>query len=624
MSMQTPKARTASVEVTQRTSPSTAKTARKLRTSGTAEVDSVSFPNPASRTPKDRSPKVIGRRSPQSPAIEQKRPGRMSALEDQLAQLQDEVRAAKEQLSLSESLKETSQQEADEVKKQLAAMSEKLEKTEKQLLERSDSEEARFLELRKISQDKDLEWQSELEVVRKQHELDSAALASSLNEIQKLKLQLDRVADSEAIQVRHAESAHTETESLRVQLKETLTLLEQLQNQLNKSKESEAAVLEEVSKAQLELEVAKMTGNTLRSEGLKAMEACNSLSLELEKSKRQVAALEESVNMLQSDQSSKSANLVDPAESSAAAQENGINAEADELKTKFSNLKNEVNQLQAALEDSERRYQEACIQSTLQIRSAFEMVECTKSESIRSETEWNLRLNAAKADMEELKEKLMHKEAELRMISDENKGLNVQLEEIQAVDREYGLQDELKRSESILADLRASLSDQEMELQRFTEENEMLKLEIKKREIESTKVNDELLDLAEAARAAEREALMKLGFLTEEADKTSRKASRIIEELDAVQTTNSEMEAELRKLKVQSDQWRKAAEAAAAMLSTNSNGRCVERTGSLDYHTIGGKLRSPLSEDLDNDYSSKKKNGTMLKKIGSLLKKGHK
>ncbi|PHT36430.1 hypothetical protein CQW23_24130 [Capsicum baccatum] len=132
MSMQTPKARTVFVEVTQRTSPSTTKTARKLRTSGTAEVDSVLFPNPASRTPKDRSPKVIGRRSPQSPAIEvalfllkspqmllrfslflfyktqQKRPGRMSSLEDQLAQLQEEVRAAKEQLSLSESLKKTS------------------------------------------------------------------------------------------------------------------------------------------------------------------------------------------------------------------------------------------------------------------------------------------------------------------------------------------------------------------------------------------------------------------------------------------------------------------------------------------------------------------------------------
>uniref|UniRef100_A0A0V0I5A2 Putative ovule protein n=1 Tax=Solanum chacoense TaxID=4108 RepID=A0A0V0I5A2_SOLCH len=367
-----------------------------------------------------------------------------------------------------------------------------------------------------------------------------------------------------------------------------------------------------------------MTGNTLRSEGLKAMEACKSLALELEQSKRQVAELEERVNKLQSDQSSKNMNLVDPTESSAAAQEIGINVEADELKTEFSNLKDEVNQLRAAVEDSERKYQEECIQNTLQIRSAYEIVEHTKYESIQRETEWTSRLSAAKADMEELKEKLMKNEAELQMISDENKGLNVQLEVMQSVDRESELQDELKKSESLLADLRASLSDKETELQSTTEENEMLKSEIKKREMESAKVNDEALALAEAARIAEREALMKLGYLSEEADKSSRKAARVIEELDAVQTTNSDMEAELRRLKVQSDQWRKAAEAAAAMLSTNNNGRYVERTGSLDYHTIGGKLRSPLSEDMDIDYSPKKKNGTMLKKIGSLLKKGHK
>lgn len=620
--MQTPKARTVSVEVPQRKSPSTTKTARKLRTSG-PEVDSVSSPNPASRTPKDRSPNVIGRRSPRSPAIE-KRPGRMSALEDQLAQLHEEVKAAKEQLTLSESLKKTSQQEADEVKKQLAAMSEELKKTEKKLLEQSDSEEARFLELHKISQDRDQEWQSELEAAQKQHELDSAALASALNEIQKLKLQLDRVADSEATQARHAESAHSEIQSLRAQLIETLTLLEQLKNQLKKSKESEATVLEEVSKAQLELEVAKMTGHTLCSEGLKAMEACKSLSLELEQSKRQVASLEEHVDKLQSNQSTKSMNLVDPTESSAAAQENGIDVEADELKTEFSNLKNEVNQLQDALEDSERRYQEECIQNTLQMKSAYEIVERTKYESIQRETEWASRLNAAKADMEDLNEKVMDKESEIQKILDENKGLNLLVEEIQAVDGKSELQDELKKSESILADLWASLSEKEKELQYITEENEMLKSEIKKMETESTKVNDEILASAEAARTAEREALMKLGHLTEEADKSSRKAAQVIQELDAVQTNNSDLEVELRRLKVQSDQWRKAAEAAAAMLSTNNNGRYVERTGSLDYHTIGGKLRSPLSEDMDNDYSPKKKNGTMLRKIGSLLKKGHK
>ncbi|XP_019251930.1 PREDICTED: interactor of constitutive active ROPs 2, chloroplastic-like isoform X2 [Nicotiana attenuata] len=613
--MQTPKARTVSVEVPQRTSPATPKTARKLGTSGPA-VDSVSSPNPASRTPKDKSPKVVGRRSPRSPAVE-KRLGRVSGLEDQLAQLQEEVKKAKEQLSSSESLKKKSEQEVDEFKKQIAAMSEKLEESEKQLLERSDSEEARLLEQRKISQDRDRAWESELEAVTKQHELDSTALASAMNEIQKLKLQLDRVADSEVTQARHAESAHAETQSLRVKLHKTVSLLEQLQNQLNKSKESEASVLEEVSKVQLELEVAKATGDTLRSEGLKAVEACKSLSLELEQSKVKVAALEELVSNLQSDQGNKSMNLVDPSES-------GINVEADEIKTELSNLIDEVNELRAALEDSERRYLEECIQSTLQITSAYEIVACTKSESIQRGTEWNSKLNAAKADMKELKETLMNKEAELQKISDENKALYLQVEEIQAADRETELQAELKKSESILADLRASLFDKETEVQSTTEENEMLKSEMKKREMESTKVNDEVLALAEAAKTSEREALMKLGYLTEEADKSSRKAARVIEELDAAQTANSEMEAELRRLKVQSDQWRKAAEAAAAMLSTSNNGKYVERTGSLDYHTIGGKLRSPLSEDMDNDYSPKKKNGNMLKKIGSLLKKGHK
>ncbi|XP_009782065.1 interactor of constitutive active ROPs 2, chloroplastic isoform X1 [Nicotiana tabacum] len=615
--MQTPKGRTVSIEVPQRKSPATPKTARKLGTSG-PDVDSVSSLNPASRTPKDKSPKVVGRRqSPRSPAVEQKRLGRVSDLEDQLAQLQEEVKKAKEQLSSSESLKKKSEQEADEFKKQIAAMSEKLEESEKPLLERSDSEEARLLELRKISQDRDRAWESELEAVQKQHELDSAALASAMNEIQKLKLQLARVADSEATQAHHAESAHAETQSLRVKLNETVSLLEQLQIQLNKSKESEASVLEEVSKAQLELEVAKLTGDTLCSESLKAMEACKSLSLELEQSKVKEAALEELVSNLQSDQVNKSMNLVDPSES-------GINVEADELKTELSNLKDEVNELRAALEDSERSYQEECIQSTLQITSAYEIVECTKSESIQRDTEWNSKLNAAKADMEELKGTLMNKEAELQKISDENKGLNLQVEEIPAADGETELQDELKKSESILADLRASLFDKETEVQSTTEENEMLKSEMKKREMESTKVNDEVLALAEAAKTSEREALMKLGYLTEEADKSSRKAARVIEELDAAQAANSEMEAELRRLKVQSDQWRKAAEAAAAMLSTSNNGKYVERTGSLDYHTIGGKLRSPLSEDMDNDYSPKKKNGNMLKKIGSLLKKGHK
>lgn len=596
--MQTPKSRNVT-EVPRRTSPAAPKTARKLKTPGS---------DAATRTPKERSPKVVVRRSPRSPVSEKKHPTKDSDLETQLAQLQEELKKVKDQLNSSESLKRRAQLEAEEAKKQLTAMSDQLEESEKQLLELSDSEEARIMELRKLSQDRDRAWESELEAVQKQHEFDSAALASAMNEIQKLKIQLERVADSEANQARHAESAYAEIQSLRAELMETLTLVEKLRNQLNDSKESEACALEEVSKAQMQLEVAKMTEDTLRSEGLNAMEACRSLSLELEQSNNRVATLEELVSELQSAQSIES------------AQENGVNVEAEELKTELNNLQVEVSQLRAALEVSETRYQEEYIQSTLQIRNAYELVEQSKSDSIQREAEWEAKLKAAKSDLEELKEKLMSKEAMLRNISDENKELNMQVEKIQSADRESALDAVLKESESTLGVLRASLLDKETELQSIKEENEILNSEIKKRETEGSKVNDEALALAEAARTAEKEALMKLGYLTEEADNSIRKAARVTEQLDAAQNANSEMEAELRRLKVQADQWRKAAEAAAAMLSTGNNGKYAERTSSLDYHT---KLDSPLSEDTDDD-SPKKKNGNMLKKFGVLLKKGQK
>uniref|UniRef100_A0A5B6ZSV0 Interactor of constitutive active ROPs 2, chloroplastic n=1 Tax=Davidia involucrata TaxID=16924 RepID=A0A5B6ZSV0_DAVIN len=623
--MQTPKTRTGSLEVPQRTSPATPRTARQLKTLG-SDSDSVSSSHPATRTPKDRSPKVIERRSPRSPVSEKKRPSRMSELESQLAQLQEELKKAKDQLSSSESWKRRALQEAEEAKKQLATMSAKLEESEQQLLELSASEEARVQELRKISQDRDRAWQSELEALQKHHSMDSAALASAMNEIQKLKIQLERVAESEAAQARHAESAHDEIQSLRLEFTETLSLVEKLKTQLSDCKESETRALEVVSKTQMQLEMAKASEETLQSEGLKATEACKSLALELEQSKDRVNLLEGLVSKLQADLGNNSSNIsADLSGNIQIAQENGENEETNQLKTELNHVKSEVGQLRSALDAAERRYQEEYIQSTLQIRSAYELVERTKSESCLREADLEAKLKKAKADIEELKLNLMAKETELQSISEENEGLNLKIEKNQSSERESQLEMELKKSETDLADLKVSLLDKETELQGITEENEMLKLEIKKREEERNKVNDEALALAEAARAAEREALMKLGYLTEEADKSSRKVVRVTEQLDAAQAANSEMEAELRRLKVQSDQWRKAAEAAAAIISTGNNGKFVERTGSLDsnYHTIGGKLGSPYSEDMD-DNSPKKKNGNMLKKIGVLLKKGQK
>lgn len=61
--------RIGSLEVPQRKSPATPRTTHQLKTPG-SEPDSVSSPNVATRTPKNRSPKVIERRSPRSPVAE--------------------------------------------------------------------------------------------------------------------------------------------------------------------------------------------------------------------------------------------------------------------------------------------------------------------------------------------------------------------------------------------------------------------------------------------------------------------------------------------------------------------------------------------------------------------------
>ncbi|KAI7997093.1 hypothetical protein LOK49_LG10G01814 [Camellia lanceoleosa] len=180
-----------------------------------SDSEAIPSPNPESRTPKGRSPKVAERKSPRSPVpeLQKKRPSKLSELESQLAQLQEELKKAKDQLSSSESWKKQAQQEAEEAKKQLAAMSAKLDESQQQLMELCASEEDRVQELRKISQDRDRAWQSELEAVQKQHSMDSTALSSAINEIQKLKIQLDRVSESESAQADYAQSAHAEIQN---------------------------------------------------------------------------------------------------------------------------------------------------------------------------------------------------------------------------------------------------------------------------------------------------------------------------------------------------------------------------------------------------------------------------
>ncbi|CAH9127060.1 unnamed protein product [Cuscuta epithymum] len=300
-------------------------------------------------------------------------------------------------------MKKKAQQEAQETKKQLAAMSLKLEESHKQLIDLSDSESSRLRELLQISHDRDRAWESELEALRNQHDLDISAMA----EIQKLKAQIHHMG---------------------LEIAENLALLEDFKSQLNESKASEAQTMSELKKAEMKLEVSRMTEETLRGDLLKAGEAYKSLIL-------------------------------------------------------------------------------------------------------------------------------------------------------------------------ALASLKACLVDQETKLKYLNEENGLLKSEIQERVDRKNTIKDEIIDLKEVEIIEEQESMVEEDKITEKPE-------------------NWEIEDELRKLKVQCNQWRKAAEAAAAILSGESNGK-----HSMDYHTLGGKLGTPLSDDDFEEEWPKKKNGKVLKKFGILLKK---
>lgn len=662
--MQTPKAKTGSSEVPQRKSPRTPRTARQLKTP-ISDPDSVSTsPLATSKTPKERSPRVVtDRKSPRCLATESKGHSKVAELGSQLSQLQEELKKTSDQLSASESHRRQAQQEAEEAKKQLSDMSAKLEESQQQVLELSASEEDRVQELHKISQDRDRAWQSELEAVQKQHSMDAAALASAINEVQRLKVQLEMVSESEATRSKLAESAQTEIDHLRTQLSETLSLVEKLKDELSYCRESEAQALEVARKNQNHFETAKAAVEKLQSDGIKAIEAYNSLSLELEQSKAQIESLEGQISKIQKGLVDSTTNDLDP-------EENNGKDEINVIKTELTSMRLEADRSKSALAAAETRYEEENVRTALQIRIAHELVEQMKVESCQKEAELKAELKEARANLEQLRVDLKVKETQLCNIVEENKELNSEISKINPVDRESELAMELKKLEADMgelknrlleketelhstteenealkkeiekiemerkselamelkkfktdtAELKTKLLEKETELQSTTQENDALKMEIEKIKTETNKINEEAVTLAETTKAAEQEALMKLEHATEEADNSSRRAARVAEQLDAAQAANSEMEAELRRLKVQADQWRKAAEAAAAILSTGNNGKIVDRIVSLENNY---PLGSPYSEDLD-DESPKKKNGNVLKKIGVLWKKNQK
>ncbi|XP_068665640.1 interactor of constitutive active ROPs 4-like isoform X2 [Aristolochia californica] len=172
-----------------------------------------------------------------------------------------------------------------------------------------------------------------------------------------------------------------------------------------------------------------------------------------------------------------------------------------------------------------------------------------------------------------------------------------------------------------VSELKAKLSAKAKELERLDSENEDLKRQLA-----------EAAEEASAARAKAEAAALKLTRMGEEQDEAKDKIARTKVELEVAEAAKAGLEAEMKRLRVQTEQWRKAADAAAAVLAggvdINDGRGMAKRCGSMDKH-LGGfdadgyaGLGSPMmGDDMDDGFGSGKRRGAGIRLFGDLWKK---
>ncbi|CAN6871235.1 unnamed protein product [Brassica oleracea] len=489
--------RNGSPDVPKKLSP---RAARPLKLAALETDSSSSAISANNRIPKDTSPKVSDRKPSPSPFSEKKRPSRITELESLVSQLQGELKKAKHQVSVSETSKKQAKQEAEESKKQLQEVSSKLQETKNQVLEEETDKTGAFNH-RSVSQGWDLEFGATSTNER-------GRLAVVVQEIRQLKLQIEMVASSEADHVKQAELRNSEIQLLRGNLMDTLFLVENFSNQLKDCEVTDAETKALATETLRQMENAKKAVEELKSDGTKAVDSYKKMAVELEQSKSRMVWLGGLVTKLLANPG-----VLENHETLLKDYASLKLGESNEMKDEISSLRCEVERLRAALEASGKNDQEGNVKA---------------SSRLRIQAELRFELRTAKSKIDKLEARLVGKETELKFISEENDNLCLLLKKNQ---KETDAEAELKQQREVIKKLKADLMDKETQLQIVSDQNETLKSDIHKRE---TDIQD---------------VLMKLGFAMREAEKSSQRAVRVTEQLDATQASNSAMETELDKLK---------------------------------------------------------------------------
>ncbi|KAL1224143.1 Interactor of constitutive active ROPs 1 [Cardamine amara subsp. amara] len=193
----------------------------------------------------------------------------------------------------------------------------------------------------------------------------------------------------------------------------------------------------------------------------------------------------------------------------------------------------------------------------------------------------------------------------------------VEEEEPRSVNEEA---EKLAAKEDEIKMLKARLYDMEKEHESLGKENESLKNQLSDSASEMSNV-----------KANEDEMASKVSRIGEELEESRAKTAHLKEKLESMEEAKDALETEMKKLRVQTEQWRKAADAAAAVLSGEfeMNGR--DRSGSAEKCFAGGLFDSTavagfmephgMADDYDEGLGSGKRKSSGMKMFGELWKK---
>ncbi|KAK4439024.1 Interactor of constitutive active ROPs 4 [Sesamum alatum] len=221
----------------------------------------------------------------------------------------------------------------------------------------------------------------------------------------------------------------------------------------------------------------------------------------------------------------------------------------------------------------------------------------------------------------------MEPKSEQELPADENelnpKSVSLSTESSAILEPVNPLSKELTLKNDEINMLKTNLDEKDKELEAFRQENDSLKSQLDEKTVNISSAQSEIDDLK-----------LRLDKAGHELEESRISFVQISEKLEATEKAKEELENEMKLLRIQTDQWRKAADAAASVLAggVDMDGRRIsQRCGSMDKHYTNsfeplggyaGYVGSPgLNDEPDDVFGGEKRKGSGIRMLGDLWKK---